>query len=99
MRIKEYFSHARFGQQTGTTNWRGITTISSGTRIASVTAGAARSGAVINVTPMNYLAANSANIHPISVGVFCTANGFFQVVTIGSETPKLDLPVAWSIIR
>ncbi len=98
MRIKEYFSHVRAGQHTGTSNWRGISAVLSGTTTLTVSAGAARSGSIITVTPLAY--ANTIDSgHIFNAVVGSVGTGFFTIQMVGSVAPKVNMNVGWHIIR
>ena len=82
----------------GGAGWRGIATMNSGTVVASVSATAARSGAVIHVTPIQYTSDLSSQAFK-GIAVQSVRAGAFEIVALSSLAPVGDMPVAWSVIR
>lgn len=92
-------SNATIRRLTGSAEWRGIATISSGTTIASVSAAAATSGAAIVTNPIQFtLDQSSASFCMITMARSVRA-GAFEIVTAGSVAPPDNMPVAWHIVR
>ncbi len=83
----------------GSSGWRGVATVSSGTTVATVSAAAARSGAVIILTPYMYANAVNSGQHLFSPVVGSVSTGRFVIFGAGSIAPLADCPVAWQIIR
>lgn len=86
---------------TGAAGYRGIATINSGTSVVSVTATAAVSGAVIQTTIYMYSTVqNSVGLGQTPIlAVQSVRAGAFEIVTVGSNAPTANMPVAWFIIR
>ena len=83
----------------GGSGWRGIATVASGTVVASVSATAARSGAVILLT--KYMGADQAgsgsNLRNFMVE--SVRAGAFEIRACDSVFPTAAQPIAWAIIR
>lgn len=82
----------------GGNGWRGIATINSGTTVSSVAASAARSGAVILTTIIQY-ASMVASQAMFVTGVESVRAGAFEIRCVGSVAPVANCPVAWMIVR
>ena len=81
----------------GAGTWRGISTILSGTSIVSVAATAARSGATILTTIYQYASIQSSQAIVVT-GVRSVRAGAFEIVTLRSNPPVRDCPLARGII-
>jgi hypothetical protein len=100
VRIKERFLSLTAAKVVGTTDWRGVSIMSSGTTVVSVAATRAKSGAVILTQAMQMtVATNSANPSAIFTVPASVGNGSFIITTIGSVAPPVNMPVAWAIIQ
>ena len=86
---------------TGAAGYRGIATMNSGTSVVSVTATAAISGAVIQTTIYMYSTVqNSVGLGQTPIlAVQSVRAGAFEIVTVGSNAPTANMPVAWFVIR
>lgn len=84
----------------GTTQWRGISTIASGTTVCTVAAADCVSGAAINVTPYMYANAVSSggNLRTV-LTVGSVQAGQFMVFCAGSVAPTAAMPFAWQVLR
>ena len=84
----------------GSAAWRGIATVNSGTNVVSVSAAAARSGAVIHVTPYMYANAVSSGQNLSTNFIVASVRaGAFEIFAAGSVCPTAACPVAWSIVQ
>lgn len=84
----------------GSSAWRGIATVLSGTSVASVAAAAARSGAVIILTPYMYANATaSGGALQAAPCVGSVSAGAFMILNAGGTITFNDMPVAWQIVR
>ena len=85
-------------QLIGSTAWRGIATVNSGTTVASVAATAAQSGAVIALSQYMFATAQNSG-QSIVLNVQSVRAGAFEIVCAGSIAPAANMNVAWSIVR
>ena len=102
MRFKERFINVTTARPIGTTAWRGIATIASGTAVVSVAATGATSGAVILTNPYMYPNAqvgSAGNLGRMVTAPVSVAAGSFLIVTAGSMAVTAPMPVALAIIR
>ena len=83
---------------TGAAGYRGLVTMNSGTTIASVSATAAISGAVILTQILQYVGDVNSQAG-FSTAVQSVRTGAFEIVAVGSRAPLGDAPIAWFIIR
>lgn len=104
MRFKDRILGLTVGQLTsrGDTYLSGISTISSGTLVVSVTCAAINSGDAIFTQP--YMYAGNVNTIPASGATFGTIPvsvraGAFEISLVGSVTARDTLPVVWMVVR
>ena len=83
---------------TGAAGYRGLVTMNSGTTIASVSATAAISGAVILTQILQYVGDVNSQAG-FSTAVQSVRTGAFEIVAVGSRAPLGDAPIAWFVIR
>lgn len=81
----------------GTSDWRGLANMASGTVITSIAATGVVSGAVIQVTPYMYTGAMTSP--SIALHVASVSAGAFIVVAANSNSPTANMPFVWSVIR
>lgn len=88
-----------FTDMVGGANVAGISTITSGTTVVSVSAPGVNSGDVIGTFPIQFtLVQNSANFCMVTVARSVRADAF-EIVTAGSVAPAADMNVGWMIIQ
>lgn len=81
----------------GSSQWRGIGQINSGTTIGSVAANVV-SGDVVQLTP--YMASHMAtSIGPSAIFVASISAGFIHVQTTGSVSVRAAMPFAWTVVK
>jgi hypothetical protein len=88
MRFKDRFLNLTTARPIGTGAWRGISTIASGTAVASVTATGVVSGAQI-----------AGNLGQMVVVPVSVSNGSFLLTTAGSVAVTAPMPVQWFVLR
>lgn len=102
MRIKERFRKATVADLFGTSAMAGITTMSSGTTVVSVSATGVKSGDIIQATPYMYAntsVASGNGVAFIGLQVSSVRAGAFEITAIGSRAPVADMPIAYNIIH
>ncbi len=102
MRFKDRFLNLTTGRQIGTGAWRGISTIASGTAVASVTATGVVSGAQIFAAPYmfgNSQVGSAGNLGQMVVVPVSVSNGSFLLTTAGSVAVTAPMPVQWFVLR
>ena len=82
----------------GSSEWRGIAVINSGTSVVSISAAAAVSGAIVWASP--YMYANAQNSGQAFVLVPQSVRaGAFEIVIAGSLTPTANMNITYGIVR
>lgn len=102
MRFKDRFLTLGTKRPIGTTDWRGISTIASGTAVVSVAATAAVSGALVFASPYmfgNSQVGSAGNLGQMVTVPISVANGSFILTTAGSVAVTAPMPVQWFILR
>lgn len=104
MRIRERFAKVTVRQIFGHAETAGISIITSGTTVVSVSATGVKSGDVIMTNPYMYGAATTvfaSSLTTFFVGAIPTSvrAGAFELTAIGSRAPTVDMPVAWAIVH
>jgi len=102
MRFKDCFLTLGTKRPVGTTDWRGISTIASGTAVVSVTATAAVSGALVFASPYmfgNSQVGSAGNLGQMTIVPVSLSAGAFLLTTAGSVAVTAPMPVQWFVIR